>query len=92
MTCLARFENLQRESAEVFLAERRKDVTKSEMRNPARAKQEGIWESIEYPRGKAKLNAVKIETKQDCLLQGQAQLDQRVVFCFSTLRSRSKIQ
>ena len=28
--------------------------------------------------------------KQDCLLQGQAQLDQRVVFRFSTLRLRLK--
>ena len=26
--------------------------------------------------------------KQDCLLQGQAQLDQRVVFCFVTLGLR----
>ena len=26
--------------------------------------------------------------EQDCLLQGQAQLDQRVVFCFCTLRLR----
>ena len=63
MSSLARFENLQRESAEVFFAERRKDVTKSEMRDPARAKQEGIWEAIEYPRGKAKLNALKLETQ-----------------------------
>ena len=29
---------------------------------------------------------------QDCLLQGQAQLDHRVVFGFSTLRLRSKKQ
>ena len=32
------------------------------------------------------------ERKQDFLLQGQAQLDQRVVFCFSTLILRSKKQ
>ena len=31
-----------------------------------------------------------IISKQDCLLQGQAQLDQRVIFRFSTLRLRSK--
>ena len=30
--------------------------------------------------------------KQDCLLQGQAQLDQKVVFYFSTLRFRSEKQ
>ena len=30
--------------------------------------------------------------KQDCLLQGQAQMDQRVVFRFSTLRLRQKKQ
>ena len=29
-----------------------------------------------------------IKLRQDCLLQGQAQLDQRVVFCFCTLRLR----
>ena len=29
------------------------------------------------------------ERKQDFLLQGQDQMDQRVVFCFSTLRLRS---
>ena len=31
-----------------------------------------------------------IISKQDCLLQGQAQLDQRVIFGFCTLRLRSK--
>ena len=31
-----------------------------------------------------------MEHQQDCLLQGQAQLNQRVVFCFSTLRLKSK--
>ena len=34
----------------------------------------------------------EIHLEQDCLLQGQAQLDQWVVFCFSTLRLRSKKQ
>ena len=35
---------------------------------------------------------MKIKYKQDCLLQGQAQLEQRVVFCFHILRLRSKKQ
>ena len=33
---------------------------------------------------------MNLRSKQDCLLQGQAQLDQRVVFCFCTLKLRSK--
>ena len=34
---------------------------------------------------------IKQSIKQDCLLQGQAQLDQRVVFCFCTLRLRGGV-
>ena len=34
------------------------------------------------------LSQARLERKQDCLLQGQAQLDQRAVFCFSTIRLR----
>merc|ERR1719471_659966 len=33
-----------------------------------------------------KRKKLEISKEQDCLLQGQAQLDQRVVFCFCTLR------
>ena len=35
---------------------------------------------------------ISLKDIQDCLLQGQAQLDQRAVFCFSILRLRSKKQ
>ena len=31
----------------------------------------------------------QIQIGQDCLLQGQAQLHQKVIFCFSTIRLRS---
>ena len=34
------------------------------------------------------LQSNQIQIQQDCLLQGQAQLDQRDVFCFCTLRLR----
>ena len=33
---------------------------------------------------------VNLYIQQDCLLQGQAQMDQRVIFCFCTLKLRSK--
>ena len=50
-----------------------------------------LLDSISYS---LKVQGIHIgnKTKQDCLLQGQAQLDQRVVFRFSTLRLRSKKQ
>ena len=41
-------------------------------------------------RGKKWFYELWEQKKQDCLLQGQAQLDQRVVFRFSTLRLRLK--
>ena len=40
-------------------------------------------------KGNAEKNVIFI-LKQDCLLQGQAQLDQRVVFRFSTLSKKQR--
>ena len=49
-----------------------------------------LYQMANYALQSKILNEIINIKKQDCLLQGQAQLDQRVVFCFCTLKLRSK--